>query len=186
MPVLTPALYALARRAADRAAGSASDILRLVIPKRMVRAEKAWLAAEPPAAPAVDDTARAWAERRARRLSRRSSTALDQRRARRPRCAARARRGSTDGVDDGAWAALLAAAAVRTLAAGRSAILVVPDHRDQAQLEAALAGRAPADAIIRNDARQSSPARYSAFLRTARAAPCIVIGNRSAGVRAGA
>ena len=37
--------HSLARRAADRAAGSASDILRLVIPKRMVRAEKAWLAA---------------------------------------------------------------------------------------------------------------------------------------------
>jgi len=68
---------------------------------------------------------------------------------------------------------------VRTLAAGRSAILVVPDHRDQAQLEAALAGRAPADAIIRNDARQTSPARYSAFLRLLAPAPCIVIGNRS-------
>jgi len=61
--VLTPALYALARRCADRAAGSASDILRLAIPKRMVRAEKAWLAAEPPAMPAVEDTARAWTER---------------------------------------------------------------------------------------------------------------------------
>ena len=32
-PVLTPALYALARRAADRAAGSATDILRLVDPQ---------------------------------------------------------------------------------------------------------------------------------------------------------
>ncbi|MFC0197783.1 primosomal protein N', partial [Microbacterium arthrosphaerae] len=41
VPVLTPRLYALARRAADRAAGSAGDILRLAIPKRMVRAEKA-------------------------------------------------------------------------------------------------------------------------------------------------
>ena len=53
--VLTPALYALARRAADRAAGSAGDILRLAIPKRMVRAEKAWLAAEPPARPVVGE-----------------------------------------------------------------------------------------------------------------------------------
>src|SRR3546814_2158857 len=47
--VLPEALYTLARRVADRAAGSAADILRLAIPKRMVRAEKAWLAADPPA-----------------------------------------------------------------------------------------------------------------------------------------
>ena len=161
--VLTPALYALARRAADRAAGSATDILRLVIPKRMVRAEKAWLAAEPPAAPAVEDTARAWTERVLAGypalvdcLDQRGRGALD---------ASPEPVRLEDGVTTGSWAALLAAAAVRTLAAGRSAILVVPDHRDQAQLEAALAGRAPADAIIRNDARQSSPARYSAFLR---------------------
>src|SRR5690606_36068170 len=45
-PVLTPQVYALARRVADRAAGGASDILRLAVPKRQVRVEKAWLAAE--------------------------------------------------------------------------------------------------------------------------------------------
>ncbi|MFK4838051.1 primosomal protein N', partial [Microbacterium sp. ZW T2_14] len=61
VPVLTPALYALARRAADRAAGSAGDILRLAIPKRMVRAEKAWLAAEPVAHPHVEEADAAWA-----------------------------------------------------------------------------------------------------------------------------
>ena len=51
VPVLTPGLYALARRVADRAAGSAADILRLAIPKRMVRAEKVWAAAPEPDAP---------------------------------------------------------------------------------------------------------------------------------------
>ncbi|HWV50910.1 MAG TPA: primosomal protein N', partial [Microbacterium sp.] len=44
VPVLSDALYRLARRTADRAAGSASDILRLAIPKRQVRVEKAWAA----------------------------------------------------------------------------------------------------------------------------------------------
>ena len=87
---------------------------------------------------------------------------------------------AADDVAIGAWAELLAAAAVHTLAAGGSAILVVPDHRDQSQLEAALAGRVPADALVRVDARQSSPARYSAFLRGLADVPCIVIGNRSA------
>ena len=61
VPVLTPRLYALARRCADRAAGSASDILRLAIPRRMVRAEKAWLAAGAPVAAEVAPEAHAWA-----------------------------------------------------------------------------------------------------------------------------
>ena len=39
VPVLPERTYRLARRAADRAAGSASDVLRLVIPKRQVRVE---------------------------------------------------------------------------------------------------------------------------------------------------
>ncbi|WP_314502909.1 primosomal protein N' [uncultured Microbacterium sp.] len=176
-PVLTPGLYALARRAADRAAGSATDILRLAIPKRMVRAEKAWLAAGPPAVPVIDRAGRAWADAMLH-----GHPALIE-------CVDLGGRGALDApaepvrLEDrgttGAWAVLLAAAAVRTLASGRSAILVVPDHRDQAQVEQALAGRAPADAVIRNDARQSSPARYAGFLRMLADAPCIVVGNRS-------
>ncbi|MFP3465491.1 primosomal protein N' [Leifsonia sp. SIMBA_070] len=43
--VLTPGVWRLARRLADRSAGTASDILRLAVPGRMVRVEKAWLAA---------------------------------------------------------------------------------------------------------------------------------------------
>lgn len=43
--VLPERLHALARRVADRAAGGASDVLRLIVPKRQVRVEKAWLAA---------------------------------------------------------------------------------------------------------------------------------------------
>jgi primosomal protein N' (replication factor Y) len=175
--VLTPALYALARRAADRAAGSATDILRLAIPKRMVRAEKAWLAAGPPAAPIIDDADRDWAD-----AALAGHPALQE-------CIDQRGRGALDappepirlhdGATVGAWAVLLAAAAVRTLAGGRSAILVVPDHRDQAQLEAALKGRAPSEAVIRTDARQSSPARYAAYLRMLAEVPCIVVGNRS-------
>ena len=43
VPVLAPEVWALARSVADRAAGSASDVLRLAVPKRQVRVEKAWL-----------------------------------------------------------------------------------------------------------------------------------------------
>lgn len=175
--VLPPQLYALSRRVADRAAGSATDILRLVVPKRMVRAEKAMLAKGAPPTPVVDADARAWAD----------AVLSDQQALR--ECLDRDGRGAFDAppephaaaaeVTVGAWAMILAAAAVRTLARGRSALLVVPDHRDQAQLEAALAPHAPQGAVIRGDARQSSPERYAAYLRMLAEVPCIVIGNRS-------
>ncbi|MFC8683054.1 primosomal protein N' [Microbacterium ureisolvens] len=176
--VLTPELYALARRAADRAAGSAGDILRLAIPKRMVRAEKSWLASEAPPRPDVEAAATAWADEvlaaypgLEAALEGGERVALDA-----PPTPARL----DDGTPVGAWAILLAAAAVRVLADGRSAIIAVPDHRDRAQLEAALQSRIPADALVRDDAKQSGPTRYAAFLRTLSAAPCVVIGNRSA------
>ncbi len=123
--VLTPALYALARRAADRAAGSASDILRLAIPRRMVRAEKAWLAGDETSAPVVTEES----------VARSSKTlavypALEQALSDGARVAVDATPSLArlpDGTDVGAWSTLLAAVGVQTLARGKSAILVVPD-----------------------------------------------------------
>ncbi|MFE7844834.1 primosomal protein N' [Microbacterium sp. NPDC057407] len=178
VPVLTPGLYALARRCADRAAGSASDILRLAIPKRMVRAEKAWLAAAQPETPAVAPAQIEWAEGVLAAFPGLEDAIL-----RGGRVAVEAPPVPApvfDGSAVGSWALLLAAAAIRTVADGRSAILVVPDHRDRGQLEAALAGRIDDGAVVRDDARQGSPARYAAFLRSLSPVPCIVIGNRSA------
>jgi primosomal protein N' (replication factor Y) len=43
VPVLAPEIWQLARAVADRAAGVASDVLRLAVPTRQVRPEKAWL-----------------------------------------------------------------------------------------------------------------------------------------------
>ncbi|KAA9110576.1 primosomal protein N' [Microbacterium rhizomatis] len=175
--VLTPGLYALARRAADRAAGSAGDILRLAIPKRMVRAEKAWLGAAPPEPPSVTAHALEWADRSlggfnglAGALDGRERIAVD--------APPRPSRIAPD-TEVGAWAELLAAAALRELAAGRSSVLVVPDYRDQAQLEAVLDARGASPSVVRVDARQSGPERYSAFLRTLSPVACIVVGNRS-------
>ncbi len=175
VPVLPERLHALARRVADRAAGSASDILRLAIPKRMVRAEKAWLAAGRPSPPEVAPDALARADAvlaaypgLADALAAGERVALD------------APPHPAVAPPVGAWAVLLAAAAARTLAAGRSAVLVTPDYRDQAQLEAALAVFVPPEAVVRDDADQSGPARYAHFLRTLHDAPCIVLGRRSA------
>lgn len=61
VPVLPRRLYDLARKVADRSAGSASDILRLVVPRRMVRAERSWQNAERAAAPEVQASTAEWA-----------------------------------------------------------------------------------------------------------------------------
>ncbi|WP_309129251.1 primosomal protein N' [Microbacterium sp.] len=169
--VLPDRLYRLARRTADRAAGAASDILRLVIPKRQVRVEKAWRAVE--AAPRPD----AASVGSARGVLAQYGGLLEQLDE-----GGRAAVEAVPGLDAGLphWTHLLASAATTMLAEGRSSILAVPDYRDQELLLTALQRLLPADALVRLDARQPNPDRYRAFLRTLDAAPCVVIGNRSA------
>ena len=176
--LLPERLYALARRVSDRAAGSASDILRLTIPKRQVRVEKTWLAGERAPMPEVASDSLAAAERTLAfypglpgAIDEGGRIALDAP-PRPTRTAA--------GEPVGEWALLLSAAATRTLAAGRSAIIVAPDHRDLDQLARALSGAVPAEAIIRDDSARSAAERYRSYLRLLEDAPAIVIGNRSA------
>jgi primosomal protein N' (replication factor Y) len=177
--VLTPEVWALARRVADRGSGNASDVLRLGIPPRQVRVEKAWLAARD--AVKAPDTAnpaarpgpvRGYATQRierglaaAERLAVRAIPRLAQ---------------LPDDVWVGEWALTMAQAAAHTLAAGRSAILIVPDYRDQEQLEAALRAAVPVGTVVRVDARQPNADRYRGFLDCLGAAPRIIVGNRSA------
>ncbi|GGF30970.1 putative primosomal protein N' [Microbacterium sorbitolivorans] len=171
--VLPDRLYALARAVADRAAGSANDVLRLAIPRRMVRAEKAWLARE--AAPTIEVDAGA-ASRALATLA--EYPDLDETLAGAGRVALDARPGVAGSIP--AWAELLAAAAVLTISRGESAVIAVPDHRDLARLEAALADIAPEGAVLRLDAELPAQQRYANYLRTLDDAPAIVIGNRSA------
>jgi len=169
--VLPERLHRLARRVADRSAGSASDVLRLVIPKRQVRVEKAWTADADAVVPESSalDTAEAVVgayEGLGAVLDEHGRAAVE---------AIPLPHGEVQG-----WAALLAAAATRALAAGESSVLVVPDHRDLDRLLAALEELLPAEAIARYDSRQSNPDRYRSFLRSLEDAPCVVVGNRSA------
>ena len=169
--VLPERVHTLARRVADRAAGSASDVLRLVIPKRQVRVEKAWTADAPVVTPAAE--ARAQAEEIVG-LYAGLDVVLDEA----GRAAVEAIPQLTDGVQG--WARMLAASAARMLAAGKSSIIVVPDSRDLDRLLAALASLVPDESVVRHDSRQTNPDRYRGFLRTLEDAPCIVVGNRSA------
>lgn len=181
--VLTPEVYELARRIADRGAGSAIDVIRLAVPPRAVRAEKKWLAGRADAAEAaVEPAVEAAVDPVLPGLS-----------------------GYTDAVVAGAldpdgrvamtaiprlvetpagawvshWALTMAELAVRTLAGGRSALLAVPDFRDQEQLLAALHALLPAERISRFDARQTTTERYAAFLACLEEEPRVVVGNRS-------
>lgn len=171
VPVLPERTYRLARRAADRAAGSASDVLRLVIPKRQVRVEKAWTADAPTPVPTDDAVVSAASlialydhlEDVLEGAGRAAVEAIPMRHRSEP-----------------GWAALLASMATRMLAAGRSSILIVPDHRDLDLLLAALGSLVPPEAVVRYDSRQTNPDRYRSFLRSLEDAPCVVVGNRSA------
>ena len=173
VPLLQPEVWQLARAAADRAAGNASDILRLAIPSRYVRVERSWRTAEADPGPLSGDLppipggepgrVEAGIER-----GERMSLAADPRPVRLP-----------SGEWVGAWAATLAQAGAHALAADRSALLIVPDYRDQAQLEAALAASVDPRRVLRTDARQSGGDRYRAFLDATRPDARIIIGNRS-------
>jgi primosomal protein N' (replication factor Y) len=171
VPVLTPEVYALARRVADRAAGNASDVLRLAVPRRQMRVEKAWLAAErtepggfSPAA--LSDYRTAEIDEALLGGGRVAMDALPQ-------------VVEAGGRWVGHWAVTMAAIASRALQAG-TVILVVPDYRDQEQLETALGAVLPSDRVVRLDARQSNAERYRAHLSCLEGVPRVIVGNRSA------
>ncbi|MEP6482518.1 MAG: primosomal protein N', partial [Rhodoglobus sp.] len=171
--VLAPEVWTLARRASERAAGSVIDIVRLAVPGRQVRVEKAYLADGPGEqlsvveVPAIQGYGPHVIEQ-ATDLNER--LAID---------AIPLVREVSAGIWAGTWAVTLAAAAASTVAGGRSAILAVPDYRDQEQLEAALRAILPPERIVRLDARQSNPDRYRAFLRCLGDQPLVIVGNRS-------
>ncbi|SDH10679.1 primosomal protein N' family DNA-binding protein [Agrococcus jejuensis] len=169
VPVLQPEVWALARAVADRAAGSAVDVLRVAIPGRQARPETAWLKADresvvPPEA---------------------GESVLPDLVERRGRVALRSEPGvvAVGEGDDvrwvGRWAVELAGLARDALARGEQAILVVPDHREQRQLVAALEA-VVGDRVVELDARQSNPDRYRAFLRALDGGPVAIVGPRSA------
>lgn len=173
VPMLMPEVWRLARAAADRAAGNASDILRIAIPGRYVRAEKAWRAdpGDPGPLPVPPPRVDGYEPGRIERgLSggERMALAADARPVR-----------LRSGTWVGAWAVTLAEAAAHVLAHDRSSVIAVPDYRDQEQLEAALADLVDPQRVVRTDARQSGPARYRGFLDATAEAARIVIGNRS-------
>ncbi|RZQ65635.1 primosomal protein N' [Amycolatopsis suaedae] len=165
-PVLGPELATLARAVADRYAGTAIDVLRLAIPPRHAKAE-----GEPPREPAPvpgrPDTG-GWA-RYPRGTAFTDALTAGRR--------AHAVWQALPGED---WPARLAEAAVTVAAAGRGAVLVVPDQRDLDRVHRACAELAGPDAVVALYADLGPAERYRRWLAVSRRAVRIVVGTRAA------
>ncbi|MDQ6658464.1 MAG: primosomal protein N' [Actinomycetota bacterium] len=184
-PVLTAEVLALARAVADRYVGSLADVLRLAVPPRHAGAETAVPTApeaagdQPPTAgqpvagadrPA-DITAAlpaGWSDYPAGSAF---LTAVTR------GTAARAVWQPTPGEN---WPVRLAELAAAVETTGRGVLLLVPDARDLARLDAALAQALPAERYLTLSADLGPAERYRRFLTIRRGLARIVAGTRAA------
>lgn len=166
LPVLSIETAALFRAVADRWAGTFADVLRLAVPPRHARAEAASPAepAEPP--PPPEPTG--WSRYRAGPAF---LTALGQGRT------ARAVWNAVPGED---WPARIAETVQATLAAGRGALVVVPDVRDAHRIDAALSARLPKGSHTVLSSDLGPERRYRRWLAVRRGVVKAVAGTRSA------
>jgi primosomal protein N' (replication factor Y) (superfamily II helicase) len=190
-PVLTPEIFDLARAVADRYAGTLADVLRLAIPPRHATAERETPAAPlpgpaaplpGPAAPLPGPAAPlpgpvpprpgpgSWTRYPAGQAF---LAALAE---------GRPVRAAWSALPGPEWPAEIAAAAATTAAAGRGVVIVVPDARDLARVDAALTavngGAEPAHVCLTADLGPAE--RYRRWLAVLRGAVRIVAGTRAA------
>ncbi|MDT0391942.1 primosomal protein N' [Streptomyces dubilierae] len=165
-PVLSEELLGLARAVADRYAGSLADVLQLAVPPRNARAEQR--ASPEPLPPPPAPGAGSWQryERGAAFLESLASGGA-------PRAVWNALPGPE-------WSEELARAVAATLASGRGALVVLPDGRAVARVDAALTallgeGR---HAVLTADAGPEK--RYAQWLAVRRGSVRAVIGTRAA------
>ncbi|SDZ38809.1 replication restart DNA helicase PriA [Saccharopolyspora shandongensis] len=165
-PVLTPELLEVARAVATRYGGMLADVVRLAIPPRHAGAEKS--APREPGPPPPRPDAGAWARYQ------HGPSFLDAMHAGR---SARAVWQALPGED---WPARLAEAAATAAAAGRGALIVVPDHRDLQRLQDACTALLGEDGVVALAADLAPSMRYRRWLAVLRGAARVVIGTRAA------
>ncbi|WP_154402081.1 primosome assembly protein PriA [Ornithinimicrobium cavernae] len=199
--VLTPHLAQLCRGVADHYGGTMAAVLRLAIPPRHARAEKALSVAAAPGSAAPSASTR--------RTTATSPTCAASPRADAPSVAVtgpgapeawgpypagaallrRLAAGDSPAAawtavpDAGApsgWPAALACAVAAVHASGRGSVVVLPDHRDIDRAAAALDLALGPDSYVRLTADLGPEQRYTAWLRALRGHARVVLGSRSA------
>jgi primosomal protein N' (replication factor Y) (superfamily II helicase) len=166
-PVLTGEVAALCRAVADRYAGVLADVLRLAVPPRHARVE----GENPPereVAGPVPVPSEGWARYP------RGKAFLD------ALVRGRAAHAVWQALPGEDWPQRLAEAAAAGVAAGRGALLVVPDQRDVDALHAACAQLLGADAVVALTAELGPAERYRRWLAVRRGHVQVVVGTRSA------
>jgi len=175
-PVLTPEIFDLARAVADRYAGTLADVLRLAIPPRHATAEREAPTAPSPEAelprPARPDPG-SWTRYSAGEAF---LAALAE---------GRPVRAAWSALPGPEWPAEIAVAAATTAAAGRGVVIVVPDARDLARVDAALSavgldGQPGHQDHVCLTADLGPAERYRRWLAVLRGAVRVVAGTRGA------
>lgn len=164
-PVLSPEIATLARAVADRCAGTLYDVLRLALPPRHARveAERARSAESAKSAEPERPAPGTWCRYPA------GPVFLDSLATGAPRAVWSALPGPT-------WPAEIALAVQATVAAGRGALVVVPDARDLERVGAALS--AVPHVLLRADLGPAE--RYRRWLAVRRGQVKAVVGTRAA------
>jgi primosomal protein N' (replication factor Y) len=165
-PVLGEELLGLARAVADRYAGSLADVLQLAVPPRNARAEQRPSPAPlpPPERPEPGPWAR----------YERGPAFLES------LAAGGAPRAVWNALPGPWWAEELARAVAATLASGRGALVVVPDGRAAARVDAALTELLGAGRHALLTAEAGPEKRYREWLAVRRGSVRAVVGTRAA------
>ncbi len=187
-PVLTPEIAGLARAVADRYAGTLADVLRLAVPPRHARAEAGPGVAGPGSPviqlPGAGPAGRGLTQSGTDLISCPEPGTWSRYRAGQSFLAAvadgRAPRAVWSALPGPHWADEIAVAAATAAAAGRGALIVVPDARDLDQVDAALAGMLGPGRHVCLAAGLGPAERYRRWLRIVRGEVTIAAGNRSA------
>jgi primosomal protein N' (replication factor Y) len=164
--VLTPEVAGLARAVADRYAGTLADVLRLAVPPRHAATEAK---PSPPAAGSPDRSAPgSWARYPAGEAF---LTGIAE---------GRGIRAAWSALPGPEWPDEIALAAATAAAAGRGTVIVVPDVKDLARVDAALTARLGPGQHVCLTAELGPAERYRRWLAVLRGSVRISAGTRAA------
>ena len=173
---LSSDLWNLATKLATRGSGNPSDILRLAIPKRFVRAERRWL--DQQSGNTAIPTER-WSE--GSPASNFPRDLIETITGKGARTLLRLPYGTTEVTPDNfvpSSMRAIASLASEVLSKSKSVIVAVPDWRDLENCGRALRAVLPEQSVITLSSRSTPSERYSSYLRTFDPLPQVVLGSR--------